>query len=151
MTQSPTVAQTIEALWNMFAAQRQAGGGLFNLLVSSLERFLQPQYKCSLPARLNFLIGESKICRGGELCSSILLHRDGGFHAIILVATLRPAFAIEADTDPLLASADNVLPLVLILRKGSWCALCISHPCAMCVWEFLLLAKLGQLLHWCCC
>ena len=52
-------------------------GRLFNLLVSSLERFLQPQYKCSLPARLNFLIEENKICRE-ELCSSVLLHWDDG-------------------------------------------------------------------------
>ena len=52
------------------------------------------------------------------------------------MAALRPAFAIEADTDPPLATADHGLSLVLMLRRGGSYALCISYLYATCIWEF---------------
>ena len=52
------------------------------------------------------------------------------------MAALRPAFAIEADTDPPLATTDHGLPLVLMLRRGGSYALCISYLYGTCIWEF---------------
>lgn len=57
----------------------------------------------------------SKIFRGQELLSSVLLHWDGNLHDTSLAATLRAVFAVKAVPDPLLATADTGLPLLLML------------------------------------